>query len=318
MTLRIAFFQSCDEIHATEHLAAALRPYNSQFVKVENLTDDPFDTPKRKLQKKVPLQRVFFPGGINVCTNFYRAVYGILKDKFARVRLLLQKQFGSVLTKNVLRTRDPSLYHQAKAFWHQFFKLCQRPNESERLFPLNTSYPVIYSEYFVPWVSKASPNEERASLTTLIRARHDDDFKDVKDRPKHYHARCGECSILMAKRLSAFKNQEEAEQYNKEFIDHENEKLGWRAFEKMTQLQAKHSPYEYSVYWFDDTEFMGLPRLTLRPPKALTQTRFAIVPSLLNDLGRSREYYVYTVKKRFKKGANRLCTMLYKAFRATR
>ena len=215
LTLRTAFFQACDEISATDYLVAALRPFNSDYVKVEGCTEDPFDTPKRKRQKQVPLQRVFFPGGSNVCPDFYRAVYGISKDKFARVRLLLQTKFGSVLAQNTSGSRDPALYNQAKAFWHQFFKLCQRPNETERLFPLNTSYRVVYSDYFVPWASKASPDEPMASLATLIRARHDDEFKDVKDRPKHYHARCGDCSLLMAKRLCSFKNQAEADQYKK-------------------------------------------------------------------------------------------------------
>ena len=45
-------------------------------------------------------------------------------------------------------------------------------------------------------------------------------------------------------------------------------------------------------------------------------TRFQLIPFLISDHGRGKEYYVYTAKGRFKKGANRLCTTLYHIFRA--
>ena len=48
----------------------------------------------------------------------------------------------------------------------------------------------------------------------------------------------------------------------------------------------------------------------------MTNSSVDLIPFLINDFARGKEYYVYTAKKRFKKGANRLCTTLMAAIRA--
>ncbi len=52
--------------------------------------------------------------------------------------------------------------------------------------------------------------------------------------------------------------------------------------------------------------------------KNLPTARFHTIPFLIADLARGKDYYVYTAKGRFKKGANRLCTTLMTAIRAVK
>jgi hypothetical protein len=81
-------------------------------------------------------------------------------------------------------------------------------------------------------------------------------------------------------------------------------------------LGAKHNPRNESAYWFDDTEKLGTSRFTKRSHKNLTTSRFDLIPFLIADLVRGKDFYVYTTKGRFKKGVNRLCTTLMATFRA--
>jgi hypothetical protein len=148
--------------------------------------------------------------------------------------------------------------------------------------------------------------------------RRDAQFSDVKDRPKHHHCRCQECANLQARRLTAFNSPYEKEQYKLEWQDHHNEKRLWREFEKCLVDSARHDPRELNVFWYDDTEKTGFPKFTKRPMKNLPVARMNLIPFLIADLARQRDFYIYMHGGRFKKGANRLCTALLTAFRATK
>ena len=84
------------------------------------------------------------------------AVFGISRDKLKGVRVLLRSLQGTMPAPRVRPERPWVKYAQCMAFWTSFFKMCQRPNEFQRLFPVNASYPTIYADYFEPWHLRAS------------------------------------------------------------------------------------------------------------------------------------------------------------------
>jgi hypothetical protein len=65
------------------------------------------------------------------------------------------------------------------------------------------------------------------------------------------------------------------------------------------------------VLSYDDTKFMSFPRLTNRPIKAQGHAGFRVVPWLLTNHGTGKQDYVYMPKGKWKKGANRLITLLH-------
>jgi hypothetical protein len=257
--------------------------------------------------------------GKEVCDDFFRTVFGISKDKLKGVRRLLVGE-GTIPAPRVRPERPCIKYSWGLAFWEEFFKMCQRPNDTTRLFPVNNSYPAIYEDYFTPWFKTTLPDQldEMPCLGWVMAARHDPRFSDVKNRPKHHHCRCQECANLQARRLFAFNSEFDKEEYEREWQDHQREKRGWRDYEKGLVLSAKHNPRAKNVFWFDDTEKTGFPKWTKRPMKNLPSSRFNMIPFLIADLARCQDYYVYTASGRFKEGANRLCTTLMTAFRATK
>jgi hypothetical protein len=127
-----------------------------------------------------------------------------------------------------------------------------------------------------------------------------------------------ECANLQARRLKAFNSEYEQKEYELEWRDHHNEKRGWRSFEEGEVLSTKHNPLERNLFFFDDTESTGLPKWTKRPMKNLPTTRFHMIPFLISDPARGKDFYIYTAKNRFRKGANRLCTSLMATIRATK
>ena len=313
---RHIFFQQINECDATKYLASLVRPHNHDHDK-DSVTSTPEGTATPSSSARRKYKWVVL--GVEMCDDFFRAVFGISKDKLKGVRLLLQG--AGTLPAPRTRVENPKVkYHQCKAFWRGFFKLCQRPNAHTRLFPANISYPCVYEDYFSPWFKKTLPDsaDDMPCLGWLMAARRDDEFKDVKNRAKHFHCRCQECANLQARRLKAFNSVFEQEEYKREFQDHEREKLGWRDFEQGRILRAKHNPREYQVLWFDDTESMGLPKFTKRPMKNLPVARFEIIPFLIADLARGKDWYIYTAKNRFRKGANRLCTSLHTVLGASK
>jgi hypothetical protein len=255
---------------------------------------------------------------LDVCDDFFRAVFGISKGKLKGVRALLKGE--GTLPAPHLRPEKPNvMYTQCVCFWSQFFdQVCQRANKHLRLFPVNASFPTIYEDHFIPWFEKVLPGKPRPCLGYFTSARRDPQFADVKSRAKHHHCRCKTCANLQARRLTAFGTPHEADEYKQQWEEHEKEKREWRQFEQGLILDAKHNPDKHQVLWFDDTSAMGLPRFTNRTMKNLPIARFDLIPALFADLGRGRDYYVYTAKGRFKKGANRLCTALLSVLRASK
>jgi len=83
-------------------------------------------------------------------------------------------------------------------------------------------------------------------------------------------------------------------------------------------MSARHNSSTEVVLWYDDTEALGIPKFTRRPPKNLTTSRFLVVPCIMSDLARQKDFYVYTAKGRYKKNSNRVCTQLYFTFRAAK
>jgi hypothetical protein len=66
---------------------------------------------------------------------------------------------------------------------------------------------------------------------------------------------------------------------------------------------------------YDDTSSFGLPRFTKRSIKNMTNAHVNVIPFNLTNHGVAENVYIYTVKKRFPKGANRLCTSLWHTIR---
>ena len=258
--------------------------------------------------------------GVDVCPAFFGLLYGISASKLQQVRLAITD--GNTLPPpRVESSRVSKKYSQCKHFWREFFKTCQRPNRTMRLFPVNASYPTLYEDYFIPFFKKHYADakiENIPSMSTFSRARHDCDFDDVKHRSRHHHNRCCTCAKLQATRLRGFKDEYDKQKFENDFEAHDKEKTEWREYEEKVKLEAKHNPEALNVYWYDDTEKMGLPKFTKREHKNLPTSRFFVIPFLLSDLARGLDRYVYTPAGRFKKGANRLCTTLYYAFLATK
>jgi len=65
------------------------------------------------------------------------------------------------------------------------------------------------------------------------------------------------------------------------------------------------------VLSFDDTGALGLPRFTNRQPKGLTHNRVKVVPFNITNHSTGENTYIYMVKERYKKGGNRLCSILW-------
>jgi len=302
LDLRLSFFQQLNEVGATKYLADVVRPYNPTTKG---------KTTKRKFTLK------WMVGGVQCCDDFFRAVFGVSKNKLKGVRQLL-KGAGTLPAPRVVAERPKVKFNQCKGFWRAFFETCQRPNDQIRLFPVNASYPFIYEEHFQTWFKQALPESDLPYMGWFMAARHDEEFSDVKNRAKHHHCRCLECANLQARRLKAFNTAFDQAEFKREWQDHQNEKRDWRDFEKSCVLAAKHDPKNKNCYWFDDTEKLGLPKFSKRPPKNLTTSRFDVIPFLIADLARGKDFYIYTAKGRFKKGGNRLCTSLLATFRATK
>ena len=311
LRIRNQYFQQSSEAAATKWLADQQRPHNSRLAST---------APRTKVGTPAPppsfVWKVF---DRQVCGAFFQAVYGISEDKMKGVRELLRNPHRTVQAPRVSHERSAVKFNQCKAFWKKFFdECCQKPNDKVRLFPENLSYRTIYEDIFTPWYARTLPHLVGEILGYFQSARRDPDFKDVQERAKHFHNRCLDCANLQARRLRAFKQPRLAEDFKRDWAVHQAERRGWRFCEDGTVLSAKHNPGEEQVFWFDDTESFGFPRFTKRPHKNLTTSRFEVIPFLLADLGRNKEYYIYTAKNRFKKGANRLCTTLMGAIRAAK
>ena len=84
------------------------------------------------------------------------------------------------------------------------------------------------------------------SYATFMRALVDDEFKNVKKRERHYHARCPTCTHLNTLLLRARKNMEDRSEYLKQLKDHHMEVKAWRRYEQAIFTRAR-SQYDCPV-----------------------------------------------------------------------
>jgi hypothetical protein len=223
--------------------------------------------------------------GTPVCVMFYIKAYGISQDKlYAASKLALNGGADLYLHGNQLAQNRPVIKPLQSDvcynFWHHFFdENCQRPTKFVRLFPVNKSYLFIYDYYFKSWFEKQCPSNETncddvehialPSLSTFQRARKHKDFKDVKKRAKHYHCRCSTCATLTTRRLRGFLDPSQQEAWKLELKAHEAAAKGWHQLEEATKARAKATPHEVLYITYDDTNSLGLPKLTNRDLKNL-------------------------------------------------
>jgi hypothetical protein len=149
------------------------------------------------------------------------------------------------------------------------------------------------------------------SLTSFRRSRNCDEFKDVKKREKHFHARCREHAHYRKKILRHFNNPEKKAKYVRLLNVHQDEVRKWRHLEKSLQLDAKNTPGEVTSLSYDDTSTLGFPRTTNRPIKGDPYQRVLMVPFNLTNHGTSESIYIYHFKHKWLKGGNRLPSILY-------
>ena len=177
----------------------------------------------------------------------------------------------------------------------------------------------IHEIYFIPWYKRCYPEAPADWLPTvscLKHARRDPDFADVKKRVKHLHCRCPTCAMLAAKKLRGFNDPNAEKDYLNEVRRHDASKCGWRKMEQKVFAQSRQNPGEVNVLSYDDTETTGFPRNTNRDVKNLGGSRLRVIPFVLTNHATGRNHYIYSVKGRYKKGGNRMCTTLHSVNRA--
>jgi hypothetical protein len=154
------------------------------------------------------------------------------------------------------------------------------------------------------------------SYATFYRARWDARFSDVATRPKHFHCRCPTCFALQARGVRRWLTQEQRQQHMESLRAHQREYTGWRALEMRLQHSAGHTPLDLLVVAFDDTVSLSLPKFTNRAPKGVPYRKLKFVPMGITNYSSGEHFYVYMMKKKYRKGANRLLTVLYHMLRA--
>ena len=261
-----------------------------------------------------------------VCSRFWASVYGLCESKMRTVRLMAKNNSREIV--HGRKGKESGLLQHKKsdyayAFWKEFFDdCCQRPTDSIRLFPVNKPYETIYDEYFVHWFRKLSSREDlqlhddekewMPSLSTFKKARKHDDFEDVKRRPKHYHARCGDCAELNNIRLRGFVNDVHKKEWKLRFQAHEHEARQWHVHEEAQKNTSRAAMGQKTlVLGYDDTSALELPKFTNREIKNGTMSKLQVIPFNITNYTSGETAYVYTLKNRYPKGANRLCTVLY-------
>jgi hypothetical protein len=271
---------------------------------------------------------VYFFGGRSVCGRFWAMAHGVSEDRMKKVRRMVKGGCIIWIHGNRGRYQEQPQYITAYTFWFNFFEMnCQQPNNDLRLFPVNESFRFIYNNYFIPWISKrlyqlqltkgiATDDLPWApSETTFVRARWDEAFKDVSQRARHYHAQCRKCNGLKVRRLKGFLNDDHKASWQIENDLHEMVKLGWRKLEASREAEVLNPNSNTVLLSYDDTNALGLPRLSNRDIKNGPKSKFKVIPFNICNYASGENAYVYTVSGRYLKGGNRLCTVLYHIIR---
>lgn len=329
---RLGCFQTATtEQKVTEHLVRQLLdcdPSNRQLAAASRRSAADSDSESNP----TPMPIKYAIGGKGTCHVFWAKAYGVSEDKMKKVRAMVRHgstvaQHGNS-SKSYTGTQSGICY----AFWHNFFEQnCQRPNDELRLFPVNNSQKFIYDSYFLKWFEKQQQarleridqseseiedSHRRIPCFSLFKkVRWHPDFKDVKKRARHYHCQCKTCDALNTRRLRGFVNDEHRVVWQTLFDAHEADKLGWRRIEQAREAEVRAAPNNAILLQYDDTSALGFPKMTNRSIKNLTHCRFFVIPFNIMNYASGESAYVYTVKNRYGKGANRLCTVLYHTIR---
>ena len=113
----------------------------------------------------------------------------------------------------------------------------------------------------------------------------------------------------------ALKNHEDRAEYEKQRKAHYFEVKHWRTTEAEYHGKARTIPDQVTVLSYDDTTAMGFPRTTNRHVKGLPKDKIKLIPWNCTNHGTRENIYVYDMKGKWKKGANRLITCLYHVIR---
>ena len=252
--------------------------------------------------------------GETVCRGYYESLHNVGQHKIDQASRVA-KMGGEAMYGRAppLVPREAKKNMHATSFWSIWFdEFCQKPNDDVRLFPANQSYKTIYKIHFMPWfLHSRLPNREKPAYSTWQQARYAPQFKDVKRRAKHFHCRCTVCATLTQQAMNAFADAKSLAHYQFERRVHNKSIRKWRQLEGHLDALSKQTPEDVCVLSYDDTKFMSFPRLTNRPLKAQGHAGFRVVPWLLTNHGTGKQDYVYMPKGKWKKGANRLITLLH-------
>jgi hypothetical protein len=157
--------------------------------------------------------------------------------------------------------------------------------------------------------------KEMPSFSTFCTARWSEQHRDVKSRAKHHHCRCRDCALIESKMLKAFQSAEDRTEWKRLSREHNAEVRRWRTFENQLQSISKFSPETVVLLSFDDTSAFGLPRFSNRSIKNMSNVHVNVIPFNLTNHGTGEHVYIYTLKGKYLKGANRQCTSLYHTIR---
>jgi hypothetical protein len=302
---RVEFFSQCrTELEATERLVTQIKGTRGDL-------------------------RVSLPGGEArlVCRKYYAKLHGVSVKKLKGAMTVVKHGGRASVLRSTERRKQvvPVKYNTAHAFWELFFsENCQSPNDEIRLFPADHTYPQIYKDYFEPWWARQvlggnKQEKEKPQFGTWKNARRAPEFKDVKERAKHFHSTCKTCRELKDLLLEAFKTGKDEAEYRQRRRQHNAEVRAWRLLEEHVKAKAVNSPDRYTVIMHDATGALGLPKMRHRVSKGLNPSRFEVVPWLGIDYSqRKRMDYIYAPKLHTVKDVNYLLSMLHPMIRRTK
>jgi hypothetical protein len=153
--------------------------------------------------------------------------------------------------------------------------------------------------------------EDKPAFTTWKDARKSDEFKDVKERAQHTHARCGVCAELKIMLLAAFANGAAQRMYEQRRRTHDEEVIMWRKLEENVKAKAVAAPGDHVVIMHDGTSAIGMPKLGHRSIKNLNPARYEVTPWLGMDYTAGTKDYIYSPTENTPKDANTLISQLH-------
>ena len=265
--------------------------------------------------------------GRTVCRKYFAALHGVAVG-VVRQALKIAKMGGRPpkARASVIGVEAPK-YTQALAFWTVFFEdHCQRPNDTERIFPTEKSFEKIYDEYFLPWFERVHERrlqqlcpesilQATPSFSTWKQARKAPEFTDVKPCKKHTHGRCHTCSRLKALLLDSFKSGKAEREYMQLRRMHDEAVVRWRKLEEVIKARVADNPGEEILIVHDGTIKLGVPRISRRTLKNLNPARFDVVPWLASDFGAARNDYIYAPNASTSKDVNYLLSQFHAVIR---